>query len=175
MHNSLIRFIAWMSLCLCISPVLADSPTTVNPSMPGIVGSAFPSLQIRDQHDTPITLPGTTSVIVFTDTRAVDEWADPVLTAFGQQQMSADHLVYLSDIHRMPWLIGKMIALPALRERPYSVALIREAPESPVLAEPKQGCLNWIQLQSGKVVSLTPVCTPTDLKVRFDALAAQNK
>ncbi|HUN00561.1 MAG TPA: hypothetical protein PLI96_08770 [Halothiobacillus sp.] len=176
MPNSLIRLIVWMSLMsLGISPVSAGSPTTVNPSMSGIVGSAFPSLQIRDQHDTPITLPSATSVIVFTDTKAVDEWADPVLTALGQQQMSTDHLVYLSDIHRMPWLISKMIALPALRERPYSVALIREAPESPVLAEPEKGCLSWIQLQSGKVVSLTPVCTPTDLKARLDALSVRNK
>ena len=175
MHNSLIRLIAVMCLSLGISPVFAESHTTVNPPMSAIVGASFPSLQIRDQHDTPINLPGNASVIVFTDTKAVDEWADPVLAAFGQQQMSAEHVVYLSDIHLMPWLISKMIAMPALRERPYSVALIREAPESPVLSKPGNGCLNWIRLQSGKVVSRTPVCTPTDLKARLDALSVQNK
>lgn len=173
MQNLLIGLIALISLGG--SPVFAESSTTVNPSTSAIVGTSFPSLHIRDQHDMPITLPGTASVIVFTDTKEVDEWADPVLTAFGKQQMRADHLVYLSDIHRMPWLISKMIALPALRKRPYSVVLIREAPESPVLTKPEKGCLNWIQLQSGNVVSLTPVCTPSDLKARLAALSVRSK
>ena len=175
MNNSLIRLIALIGLSFWVPAVSAESPKMVNSPMSAIVGASFPSLHIRDQHDMPITLPGTASVIVFTDTKEVDEWADPVLTVFGKQKMRADHLVYLSDIHRMPWLISKMIALPVLRKRAYSVALIHEAPESPVLTKPEKGCLNWIRLQSGNVVSLTPVCTPSDLKARLDAMSVRSK
>lgn len=175
MHNSLIGLFALMSFGFGISPVMAESPTTVNKPASVVVGESFPNLKIHDQHDNPVNLPGDASVIVFSDTKSVDEWADPVLAAFGQQQMTDHHLVYLSDIHRMPWLISKMIAMPALRERPFSVALIREEPESTLLSSPEKGCLNWIQLQAGKVVAIAPVCAPTDLKARLDALSSKGK
>ena len=173
MRSSWVRFIVWISLSVCAASAWADAPATVNQPASELVGTHFPNLKIKDQHDVPVTLPGAAAVIVFANAKAVDEWADPVLAAYGRQRMDERHVVYLSDIHRMPWLIGKMIALPKLRERKYSVALIRDDIESPVLAGTEKGCLNWIQLQSGKIVLVAPVCTPEALKFRLDSLAAR--
>ena len=154
--------VAWLPTSSWADSEKATSPTALMP------GRAFPTMSLTDQHDKPVSLPGSAEVIVFANAKAVDEWANTVLAAFGQQQMTAHHLVYLSDIHRMPWMISKMIALPKLRERAYSVALIRAPQEPSVLAEPEKGCLNWVQLQSGKVASIAPVCTRADFKARID-------
>ncbi|OZB75429.1 MAG: hypothetical protein B7X37_02395 [Halothiobacillus sp. 14-55-98] len=150
----------------------ADALPAVAQNESQVVGQSFPSLKLTNQQDVPVHLPGEASVIVFANAKKVDEWADPLLAKFGQKQMDAQHLVYLSDIHRMPWMISKMFALPKLKERAYSVALIREANQVPATLEPNTGCLNWIQLKSGNITTLTPVCTPTDLAKRLNELAA---
>ena len=173
MRLSLVGFIVWVGLSVSTAAVWADAPAAVSQPASDLVGTHFPNLQIKDQHDVPVTLPGAAAVIVFANAKAVDEWADPVLAAYGRQQMDEHHVVYLSDIHRMPWLIGKMIALPKLRERKYSVALIRDELEAPVLAGTEKGCLKWIQVQSGKIALIAPVCTPEALKFRLDSLAAR--
>lgn len=173
MRYVLVGLIAFGSVnCLGVS-AWADSPPAAIQTESQVVGQSFPSLKLTNQHDALVPLPGDANVIVFTDAKAVDEWVNPVLAAFGQKQMDARHLVYLSDIHRMPWMIGKMIALPKLRERAYSVALIREASEPPVLAEPDKGCLNWIQLNSGEIESIDPVCSAAAFKTKLAAMASQ--
>ncbi len=150
----------------------ADAPPAVAQNESQVVGQPFPRLKLTNQHDTPVQLPGDASVIVFANAKDVDEWADPMLAKFGQKQMDVHHLVYLSDIHRMPWMISKMFALPKLKERTYSVALIREANQVPATIEPKADCLNWIQLKSANITALSPVCTPTDLEKRLNELVA---
>lgn len=173
MRLSLVGFIVWIGLSVGAASTWADAPAPANQPASNLVGTHFPQLELKDQHDASVTLPGAAAVVVFANTKAVDEWADPILAAYGQEQMDAHHVVYLSDIHRMPWMISKMIALPKLRERKYSVALIRDEIESPVLAGTEKGCLKWIQLQSGKIALIAPVCTPEALKFRLDSLATR--
>lgn len=172
MRYVLVGLIAMSGVTFLSATARADSMVATAQSEAQVVGQSFPSLKLTNQQDVPVQLPGEASVIVFANAKKVDEWADPLLAKFGQKQMDAQHLVYLSDIHRMPWMISKMFALPKLKERAYSVALIREANQVPATLEPNTGCLNWIQLKSGNITALTPVCTPTDLAKRLNELAA---
>lgn len=172
MRYALVGLAAWVGVGFLGGSVWADSTLTTTQAQSQVVGRPFPGLKLTNQHDAPVGLPGDAEVIIFANAKDVDEWANPLLAEFGQKQMDVHHIVYLSDIHRMPWLISKMIALPKLRERAYSVALIREADEVPASIEPTEGCLNWLQLSSGKVTAMTPICTPAELKNRLDALIA---
>lgn len=172
MRYVLVGLIALGSVHFIGAAAWADSTPAVTQKESKVVGQTFPQLKLTNQHDAPVSLPGEAAIVVFANAKAVDEWADPLLAKFGQKKMDAHHLVYLSDIHRMPWLISKMIALPKLRERAYSVALIREADQVPETIEPKADCLNWIQLKSGNITSLTPVCTPSDLEKKLNELSA---
>ncbi len=171
MRYKLFGYIVLVGVNLLGIVARADSMPAAAQTEFQVLGQSFPSLKLTNQQDVPVQLPGEVAVIVFANAKKVDEWADPLLAKFGQRQMDAHHLVYLSDIHRMPWMISKMFALPKLKERSYSVALIREANEVPATIEPQADCLNWIQLKSGKITVLTPVCTSTDLEKRLDALA----
>ncbi|OZB36757.1 MAG: hypothetical protein B7X35_02945 [Halothiobacillus sp. 14-56-357] len=170
MRYVLVGLIALGGVTFLGATAKADLNVATAHSEAQVVGQPFPILKLTNQQDVPVQLPGEASVIVFANAKNVDEWADPLLAKFGQKQMEANHLVYLSDIHRMPWMISKMFALPKLKERTYSVALIREANQVPATIEPKVDCLNWIQLKSGTITSLAPVCNPTDLGKRLNAL-----
>lgn len=141
-------------------------------SAPLAQGSTFPALALTDQHDKPVTLPGAAHAIVYANAKAVDEWVNPVLTDFEPANLSAKHVIYLSDISRMPWMVSKMIALPKMRERNYSAALIRNDEEKALarLPTPAKDCADVFHLNAGVIASIQSVCSPAALKSELDAL-----
>jgi hypothetical protein len=167
-------FLSFIVVIGAISSSAFAEERSPDPTAPNLVGKPFPPLSLTDQHDHAVVLPGDAKVVVMANTKAVDEWANPVLAAFGPDKMDEYHVVYLSDIHRMPWMVSKMIALPRLRERTYSVALIREEIQPSVLPEPAKGCVDWIALKAGQVTKVTPVCSAADLSSNLGALDAGN-
>ena len=122
------------------------------------VGQAFPTRAVKDQHDKPVTLPGSAKVIIYANSKAADEWINPVLAQFGAEALSAHQVDYVSDISRMPGLISRMIALPQLRERNYPVVLLREETEVAGMPAPPSGCVDWVTLNAGVVTNITPLC-----------------
>ncbi len=147
-------------------------PAPATAPAPLAQGSPFPALSLTDQHDKPVTLPGTVHAIVYANAKAVDEWVNPVLTDMGSANLSAKHIIYLSDISRMPWMVSKMIALPQMRERNYSAALIRNDEEKALasLPTPAKDCADVFKLNAGVVASIQSVCSPAALKSELDAM-----
>ncbi|MHB8920276.1 MAG: hypothetical protein ACYC3A_01045 [Halothiobacillus sp.] len=165
----------WMvGACFClIAPLaLAETPANATPTAALTAGSPFPTLTLTDQHDKPVILPGVAHAILFANAKAVDEWVNPILTEMGQANLSARQVIYLSDISRMPWMVSKLIALPQMRERNYSAALIRDDQEKAGMPIPAKGCADLLQLKAGVVESIQSVCTPAELKTQLEALPA---
>ncbi len=140
----------------------ADSAVDVQPKR-------FPSLSLNDQHDRPVTLPGSARWILFAHTRDGDEWSDRALAEFGQSGMTARGLVYLSDISAMPSLVSKMFAMPALRGRKYSVALIREEGKAKGIPARKD-CVSLIGLNDGRIEQTRQLCSAEAVKQAVDHL-----
>ena len=164
---------------LAAAPALANSAANPAADAGGSVaplaqGSAFPALALTDQHDKPVSLPGSAHVIVYANAKAVDEWVNPVLTEVGPENLAAKHVIYLSDISRMPWMVSKMIALPQMRERTYSAALIRNDEEKALarMPAPAKDCADVLTLNAGVIASIQSVCSPAALKTELDALPA---
>jgi hypothetical protein len=155
--------------------VLAQTPSdeTATPA-PLAQGGSFPTLSLTDQHDKPVSLPGGARVVVYANAKAVDEWINPVLTDIGAANLSAKHVIYLSDISRMPWMVSKMIALPQMRERAYSAALIRNDEEKALarMPTPAKDCADVLTLNAGVIASIQSVCSPAELKTQLEALPA---
>ncbi len=122
------------------------------------VGQAFPTRAVKDQHDKPVALPGQAKVIIYANSKAADEWINPVLAQFGAEALSAHQVDYVSDISRMPGLISRMIALPQLRERSYPVVLLRDETEVAGMPAPPSQCVDWVTLNAGIVTGVTPLC-----------------
>lgn len=133
------------------------------------VGSPFPAMALTDQNDKPVNLPGSARWLVFVNEKAVDEWADPVIAALGQNKMNADRLVYISDISRMPSMITRLFALPKMRKRGYSIALIRDEKTAAQISA-RDGCAMLIGLKGGAVGSEEAVCNAGELKAKLGGL-----
>lgn len=145
-----------------VSVAQADDSASSQPKV-------FPSLSLNDQHDRPVALPGSARWILFAHTRDGDEWSDQALAEFGQSGMTARGLVYLSDISGMPFLVSKMFAMPALRERKYSVALIRDEGKAKGIPTQKD-CVSLIGLNDGRIVQTRQLCNAEAVKQAVDNL-----
>ena len=65
-----------------------------------------------------------------------------------QGYLEARHALFVADISRMPSLVGKLFAIPKMRDYSYRVLLDREAQVVPQYAAPEDGVL-WLQLDHG--------------------------
>lgn len=88
-------------------------------------GMALPPLTLTDQHDVAATLGADTRVILFTRDMDAGDVAKEAL-ADHAALLGAARAVYVADIGRMPSLVAKLFALPAMRQRPYRMLLDRD-------------------------------------------------
>lgn len=166
-----VALLAWLSAL----PVFAD-PAEPGASANAIppVGQVFPSLTLKDQHGRTVNLPGTAHWILFAHSRAGDQWSFSALAPLGQKGMDARGLLYLSDISAAPSWVVRMFAMPALKERGFSVALIRREGRTRGIPE-RKGCVSLIGLRAGRIVSGRMLCSAAAVKrvvVGLPAIAA---
>jgi len=137
------RLFALLSLCLLLNP----AATAANLG----VGDTVPPLALADQFDQPHTLAADTRWLLFSHDRAVSDALHPVLAALPAAQR--DGVVYVADISRMPALVSKLFAVPAMRTLPFAVWLARDA--APVAPLPREtGKLTVLALKDGKVAAV---------------------
>lgn len=137
------RLFALLSLCLLLNP----AATAANLG----VGDTVPPLALTDQFDQPHTLAADTRWLLFSHDRAVSDALHPVLAALPAAQR--DGVVYVADISRMPALVSKLFAVPAMRTLPFAVWLARDA--APVAPLPREtGKLTVLALKDGKVAAV---------------------
>ena len=155
--------LAASAVLACSASVAAEPQTT--PTLQ--VGEAFPEWELTDQFDETHRLPGDAAqAIVFSRSKQADESLSPVLESVAGERLASGKVIYLSDISRMPGLITSLFALPSLRDRDYSVVLIREEGVSAPLAT-REDCLVRYQLEQGRVVSRDDLCEPADVRAAF--------
>ncbi|WP_407276607.1 hypothetical protein [Halothiobacillus sp. DCM-1] len=167
MMRRIVKLGLLFSLGMNFSSGYADEPAAAGRLA---VGAAFPTVAVTDQHDKPVGLPGAAKVIIYANSKAADEWVNPVLAQYGAEALRAHQVAYVSDISRMPGLISRMIALPQLRERSYPVVLLRESAQLLGMPQPPENCVDWVALQAGRVTELTPLCTAAQVSERLNAL-----
>ena len=132
------------------------------------VGDPFPQWELSDQFDDKHQLPGeSTEAIVFARSKQADESLAPALESVAGERLIHGEVVYVSDISRMPGLISRLFALPALRDRGYPVVLIREEGLSAPLTT-REDCLARYRLdEQGRVIAIDHLCGPADVKNAF--------
>ena len=140
------RFFVALSLAAALAaafaPAVRADDAAAADTAPYEVGSRLPRIELADQHG---------------ETRAVDEGVRFLL--FSRDMEGGDVLreavddqdaaslarvraVYLADIHRMPGLVARLIAVPRMRGRAYPMLLDRacEAPRSGACAVAPTRC-----------------------------------
>ena len=118
---------------------------------------------LLDQFDQPFTLDNQTQTLLVA--RSMD--AAKLVAAALQDQpkgyLEARHAVFVADIQRMPRLIAKMFAVPAMRDYPYRVMLDRDGRVAPRYPGPVDKVL-WLQLKDGQLVAQHEYATAAQLR-----------
>ncbi|XDD54451.1 hypothetical protein AB3N62_01180 [Leptospira sp. WS4.C2] len=144
-----LRFIrnSLLSLSLLLTFSLS-AEELVTPTL--VVGSPLPEINYTNQWEEPSPIPVETTRVLFISDMDASKIIHPILEKEGKGYLESKQAVLVSDIHRMPSLISKFVALPKMKSYPYTLRLVREEK----IADPfprTKGSLTLIQLREGKI------------------------
>ena len=166
-HRSLLpaRAMALVLSLMAVSPF-----ANAEEAQPVLVpGERFPMLDLEDQFGDERLVPGEATLIIFSGSKQADDDLSDTLGEIAGDALRAGEVIYLSDISRMPGLITKLIAMPALKDRNYPVTLIRKEGVADTLPA-TDGCVTLFHLSGeGEVRRIDEACEPVELR---DALTA---
>lgn len=127
------------------------------------VGDKLPNIALTTQHDKAYNFDNSVKSIIMSAEKQsagmVTDWLDSKPANY----LKDTNTVYLADMHRMPSLITKFVALPQLREKAYDIVLGRE--EADLAQFPREkGCLTFMTIKEKSIESLKFVCSEHELK-----------
>ncbi len=81
-------------------------------------------VQFIDQHGNLQTISKDLKYLLFVSDMDASKVVHPYLLKLKQEGMNLKKLALIADIHKMPTVISKMIAIPKMKEYPYIIHLI---------------------------------------------------
>ena len=133
--------IAYLSFSLC----LLGEPLQV--------GDELKLLEYETQKEEKVILPKESKALVFTSEMEASKIAHEVFEKLGDEYLKQNSIVFVSDIHKMPFLITEFVALPKMRTYKYTIHLIKEEGLSKDIPKEK-GKLTVISLDNYKITSI---------------------
>ena len=118
---------------------------------------------LLDQFDQPFTLDNQTQTLLVARSMDAAKLVAAALRDQPKGYLEARHAVFVADIQRMPRLIAKMFAVPAMRDYPYRVMLDRDGRVAPRYPGPVDKVL-WLQLKDGQLVAQHEYATAAQLR-----------
>lgn len=91
-----------------------------------VFAQQLPNHHFTDQWDKPVVLDEQAKVVIFTNHRKGGDWTKEALSELGVTDLSEKNWVYVADISKMPSMITKLFALPAMRDYAFSIALDKD-------------------------------------------------
>jgi hypothetical protein len=132
-----------IALLLSLLPLLAHA---VEP------GETLAPWTLLDQYDQPYSLGPDTRVLLVASDMDGARLVKAALAERPKGYLEARQAVFVADIQRMPALISKLFAVPAMRDYHYRVMLDREGRVASRYAG-EAGKVLWLTLDHGKLVA----------------------
>ena len=127
------------------------------------VGERLAPWTLLDQFDQAFTLDNRTQTLLVARSMEGAKLVNTALQGQPKGYLEARHAVFLADIQRMPRLIAKMFAVPAMRDYSYRVMLDREGRVAPKYPGAVDSVL-WLQLKDGQLVAQHEYATAAQLR-----------
>ena len=141
-------------LLLGLMPVLAQALE---------VGERVAPWTLLDQFEQPYTLSNDTALVLVARSMAGGKLVKAALEGQPKGYLEARKGVFVADVQRMPALIAKLFAIPAMRDYSYRVLLDREGSVATRYAGAEDKVL-WLQLDKGQVVAQREYATAEELR-----------
>lgn len=116
------------------------------------VGERLAPWTLLDQFDQAYTLNDQAHILLVACSMDAAKLVDAALQGQPKGYLEARHAVFVADIQRMPRLIAKLFAVPAMQAYSYRVMLDRDARVAPRYPGAVDNVL-WLQLENGKLVA----------------------
>ncbi len=130
-------------------------------------GDKLPSIALTTQHDKAYSFDNSVKRIVMSAEKQSAGLVTDLLDSKAASYLKDTNTVYLADMHRMPSLITKFVALPQLREKAYDIVLGRE--EVDLASFPREkGCLTLMSIKEQTIESIKFLCTEDELKANMN-------
>ncbi len=111
-------------------------------------------MTLLDQNDVPHTVDESVRVIFFAREMEGGKVIQALLAEQGPAYLTKNRALYVADIHEMPSLIAKMIAIPKMQdERPYPTLLDRDGKATAAFPS-EEGRVTILKLNRLKVVGI---------------------
>ena len=146
------------ALLLCLLPLMAHAVDT---------GEHIAPWTLHDQHDQTYTLGDDTRILLVAHDMDGGKLVKAALAEQSKGYLEARDAVFVADIQRMPALISKLFAVPAMRDYSYRVMLDRDgqvAGRYPAA----EGQVLWLQLEQGMVQSQQTFASAQALKAALE-------
>ncbi|MNP19858.1 hypothetical protein D3C76_1124070 [compost metagenome] len=131
------------SLLLCLLASLAHAGDEGLPS----------GWTLLDQFDKPYTLNDELRILLITRDMAGAGLVKEALAGRPQGYLEARHALFVADVSRMPAMVSKLFAVPAMRDYTYRVLLDREPRVVNRYPQVPERKVLWLQLDRGRLVS----------------------
>lgn len=142
---------------------LALAWSTAAPAEPLRPGQLIPDIRLTDQHDVEGRLDATIRLVLVTRDMDAGNLVKDALAERGGPTLEAGHAVYISDISRMPGVITKLFALPAMRKRDYRILLDRDGKATADVPS-KEGKVTALRIADGVITQIDYVTTVQGLR-----------
>ncbi|MFC0709020.1 FAD/FMN-containing dehydrogenase [Azorhizophilus paspali] len=114
------------------------------------VGERLTPWTLLDQHEQAYSLNEETRVLLIARSMDGARLVEAVLKTRPQGYLEARRAVFVADISRMPSLVARLFAVPAMRDYPYRVLLDRDARvASRYPGDPAK--VLWLDLEHGRL------------------------
>lgn len=127
------------------------------------VGERVAPWTLLDQFDQASTLDDQAQILLVARSMDAAKLVDAALQGQPKGYLDARHAVFVADIQRMPRLIAKLFAVPAMQAYNYRVMLDRDARVAPRYPGAVDKVL-WLQLDNGKLVAQHEYSSAAELR-----------
>ncbi|NWA82767.1 FAD/FMN-containing dehydrogenase [Pseudomonas poae] len=127
------------------------------------VGERVAPWTLLDQFDQAYTLDDQAQILLVARSMDAAKLVDAALQGQPKGYLDARHAVFVADIQRMPRLIAKLFAVPAMQAYNYRVMLDRDARVAPRYPGAVDKVL-WLQLDNGKLVAQHEYSSAAELR-----------
>ncbi|WP_136476896.1 FAD/FMN-containing dehydrogenase [Pseudomonas sp. DG56-2] len=143
-----------IALLLSLSPLLVQAVE---------VGEQLTPWTLLDQYDQAYSLNDQTRTLLVASNMDGAKLVKAALEDRPKGYLEARNTVFVADIQRMPALISKLFAIPAMRDYSYRVLLDRDGSVATRYA-PAEDKVLWLQLDKGQVVSQREYTSADELR-----------
>ncbi|NBF06142.1 FAD/FMN-containing dehydrogenase [Pseudomonas sp. Fl5BN2] len=133
------------------------------------IGERLAPWTLLDQYDQAYSLDSQAKVLLVARSMDAAKVVNAALKDQPKGYLQARHGIFVADIQRMPTLIAKMFAVPAMRDYPYRVMLDRDGRVVPRYPGAEDKVL-WLQLQEGQLVGRQEYATAEQLAEALERL-----